>query len=293
MEREDRELEDLQLLGLTLYQAKVYLALALSGNSMTAKQLSIASGLAPCDIYKVIPQLREAGLLTALVTAPKEFHATSPEVALKILSKQMKAEIEGRMKKARAFLAEFHASSHSVDRSAQVEGAEMVLFPPGYSAIRYNFMKLRSTERELNAVQTNAHFLSFIDINSHEAKRLLKKGIIMRFVVESSQAIENPSDDLTGLMQDTNFKVNSAKNKIQACVLLYDESDAFISASLGTPHVPSYWSNNPCIISVVKNYFRTFWNNSYKLGTSKSQTARNNFDNHKIPTHSEKRMLIC
>jgi sugar-specific transcriptional regulator TrmB len=59
---QDEEVQTLTCLGLTLCQARVYLALARSGMS-TAKTISKVSKVTREDIYRIMPTLQKLGLV--------------------------------------------------------------------------------------------------------------------------------------------------------------------------------------------------------------------------------------
>jgi sugar-specific transcriptional regulator TrmB len=250
----DQKIQILQRLGLTLNQAKVYFALV-NLNVATAKSLSDISGLAACDVYRVIPELQKRGLVEILVVSPKEFKATPPEEAIKILSKRKEEEAEEIQTKAREFLVGISQETCS----QYPEDARMLLIPCGERTKQFGKPKLLATQRRLDCIQTNMVFRRFINDTAEDLVGLLRKKVEVRFVIENAEGLERPDEDLTSLLKNCNFKVKFAQTSIPACILLHDDTDAFISTSLDTVHTPSYWSNNPCVIAVVRRYFETMW----------------------------------
>ena len=256
-----KELSCLQSLGLTQNQAKVYLCLVKSENFATVKGLSTFSGLAACDVYRVVQQLLKLGLLEEVVGTPKQFRATPPEDAVRILQQKIVEEVEEKNNQAKEFLAEIRFK----ESYGLPEGSKMALIPHGARAIQFGLPKLKSTRKQMDAIQTNSVFRRFINFTSDELQLLLKNNVSLRFVIEDMKGLENPSEDLIGLLKKRNFKVRLAKTNIQACVLTHDETDAFIGTSMNTSNTPSYWSNNPCVISVVKTYFEAIWRDSLEI----------------------------
>lgn len=255
----EEEIESLQLLGLTQNQAKVYLALIKSENS-TAKTLSNLSGLATCDVYRVIPELQKLGLLEVLVASPKEFRATPPEHAMNILCKQMEKQFQETQVKARKLLLRMES-----EKSCKLpDTSKMALIPGGYRATQFGLPKLAATKKRMFAVQTNVLFRRFINNTADNLDKLLKRKVDVRFVIESPEGIVQPDTDLERFLEMDNFRVRFFKGKIQACTLLHDNTDAFMSTSLDTIHTPSYWSNNPCVIAIVRDYFEMHWRKSFE-----------------------------
>jgi len=258
LEHIGKELACLQSLGLTQNQAKVYLCLVKSENFATVKGLSTFSGLAACDVYRVVQQLLKLGLLEEVVGTPKQFGATPPEDAIGILQKKIAEEVEEKQNRAKEFLSEIRfKESHGFP-----EGTRIALIPHGVRALQFGMPKLRSTRKQMDSIQTNAVFRRFIDFTADDLRLLLKNKVKLRFIIENMKGLESPNEELVELLKNGNFSVRFAKANIQACVLLHDDTDAFISTSMDTNNTPSYWSNNPCVIAVTKTYFESVWRDS-------------------------------
>ena len=71
-------------LGLSNSQAKLFLMLTKS-KSLTAKAISVVSSVSRPDVYRVMTELQEIGLVEKLITVPEEFQAVSIEEAVSIL----------------------------------------------------------------------------------------------------------------------------------------------------------------------------------------------------------------
>src|SRR5512136_1834770 len=76
-----RVTECLKSLGLTKYEARVYIAL-LKVASATASEIHEISGVPRASVYTVIDQLLDKGLVSVSQSAPKRFAAFSPEDAI-------------------------------------------------------------------------------------------------------------------------------------------------------------------------------------------------------------------
>lgn len=72
---EDERVQTLMNLGLTLLQAKIYLALAQAGKTKI-ETISKASNIARQDIYRIMPTLQKLGLAEKIVTTPTMYKAT-------------------------------------------------------------------------------------------------------------------------------------------------------------------------------------------------------------------------
>ena len=90
---EQDRIEFLEKLGLTIVQAKVYLATIDAGPS-TAKQISKVAKVAREDVYRVMPSLQTLGLIKKRISKPAIFEAIRPEDATTFLIDRRKKETE-------------------------------------------------------------------------------------------------------------------------------------------------------------------------------------------------------
>jgi sugar-specific transcriptional regulator TrmB len=256
-QNENKAIINLQSLGLTQNQAKVYIALLRCKESNTAKAISKVSGLAACDVYRVLEDLQNLGLIDTIVASPKEFRAIPPDDAISILSSVRQREF--KIIKTKAMET---ASWLKTERSAQVEDPTMVLIAPGKRALQFGTPILLRTKKRLDAIQTNALFRRYLYNSADALKELLNRKIRLHFIIDNLTGLNDPNKEQALIINDKNFNLRIAQGHIKACILVHDDSDVFISTSLDTIHAPSYWSNNPCVVAVVREYFKTSWQNS-------------------------------
>ncbi len=83
--------ERLRKLGLTQYEARVYVSLIMRGTA-TASELSDISGVPYTRIYDVIAGLERKGMVVRIPGRPVKYKAVEPRVALKRLSEQLIAK---------------------------------------------------------------------------------------------------------------------------------------------------------------------------------------------------------
>jgi sugar-specific transcriptional regulator TrmB len=86
-----RVIECLKSLGLTKYEALVYIAL-LKLESATASEIHEISGVPRASVYTVIDQLVDKGLVSVSQSAPKRFAAFSPEDAIPRLMERIEKD---------------------------------------------------------------------------------------------------------------------------------------------------------------------------------------------------------
>jgi len=88
-----RVIECLKSLGLTKYEALVYIAL-LKLESATASEIHEISGVPRASVYTVVDQLLDKGLVSVSQSAPKRFASFSPEDAISKLMEQIERDAQ-------------------------------------------------------------------------------------------------------------------------------------------------------------------------------------------------------
>jgi sugar-specific transcriptional regulator TrmB len=146
-----RVIECLKSLGLTKYEALVYMAL-LKLVSATATEIHEISGVPRASVYTVIDQLLDKGLVSVSQSAPKRFAAISPEDAIT----KMMGHIEKDAQYARDSLSVIFR-----DRAGQDPGSEGLIWNIyGIENIKKRFIDIiSSVQREIRII-AHSQFLS-------------------------------------------------------------------------------------------------------------------------------------
>lgn len=137
----ERIVASLRSLGLTKYEAQVYIAL-LRANSATATGIHGISGVPRASVYPVLSQLEEKGLVSISRSSPRRFTALPPDEGVKSLL----ARIEADARSAQETLSEVYRESLLADRSGQ----ELIWNVHGIAAIRRKLAELiRDAEKSI------------------------------------------------------------------------------------------------------------------------------------------------
>jgi response regulator RpfG family c-di-GMP phosphodiesterase len=82
--------------GLSKTQAKIYVALNALGVA-TASEIAVLSKIRREEVYRVMPELENRGIITSRLEAPRKFAATDPKTALNILVKTKVEDLDKEM----------------------------------------------------------------------------------------------------------------------------------------------------------------------------------------------------
>ena len=146
-----RVIECLKSLGLTKYEALVYIAL-LKVVSATASEIHEISTVPRASVYPVLDQLQEKKLISIARSTPKRFAALSPEEGVAI----MMSRIEQDAADAREILSTIHRERISHEQSCE----ELIWNVYGIENIRNKLTDIIAAARQDIRIIAHPHIIS-------------------------------------------------------------------------------------------------------------------------------------
>ena len=159
-EQTDQIVHRLKSLGLTKYEALVYIAL-LKVTGATATEIHGISGVPRASVYPVLTQLEEKGLVSISQSTPRRFAALPPEDGIGSLL----ARIESDAEDAQEALIEIHRQSLPAGRMGQ----ELIWNVHGIAAIRKRLIEL------IGQAQSGIRIMAHCGLFSDEMQQALAK----------------------------------------------------------------------------------------------------------------------
>lgn len=174
-------------LGLTISQAKVYLAL-LELKKASGKITAKHSKMARQEVYRVLAELQEKGLVEKIIAIPTEFKPISIEDCLSILIESKKAEISEAQKKATSLLQKFKKKNSHEKAQLQEEDSQFILISEK-RVIKRVRRNIENTQTSLDVITTSDRFKPRI-FNFYEVgKKALERGAKFRLIINKSFAV--------------------------------------------------------------------------------------------------------
>ncbi len=112
-------------LGLNGSQARVYLALLEQGK-MRVKDISFNSGVARQDIYRVLSELFEIGIIEKFVDTPLQFKAVPVQISTEVLIEKRQKDIIEQKQEANRLIKKYQQSTSE----KQHESSYFATIPP-------------------------------------------------------------------------------------------------------------------------------------------------------------------
>ena len=260
---EKKDITTLVKLGLTVNQAKTYLANLKTGPT-TAKELAQTAGIAIQDIYRVIPHLQEIGLEQKIITKPTTFKANPLKKTIPRLLQQKTLEYKNLHK------ASFQLKNKQINiqTTPKENGKSKFLVISGKQSI---FEKSNQVIKHANksiCVSTlwESSKMGAFRFNKI-IKKELKKQVKIRFLINiPKQQKNNYLNMMKEYTQNPFYTIRLIERdpkKKHLIFSIFDKNDVLFSlkeAPLGDS--PLLWSNNIQFIELIQNAFEFMWMNS-------------------------------
>ena len=257
----EEKVETLTQLGLTLNQARAYLALLQSGPA-AAKKLSEAAKITRQDIYRVMPTLEQVGIVERLISSPTVYEATPIQQGTRILLERKTAEHNELRRKTRELVRIVKKSSANQEF---VESDALLVMIPGKEAIIQKIGEaLQKTKRSIEVVTSRKRFSPAIFKFRDNYTNALERGVRIRVATEKPVAEKAVCEIVERLMENGGFEVKCFSDVPPAVVSIFDGREASVTLSqvAHTPRASALWSNDACFVALAQNYFETKWSSS-------------------------------
>jgi sugar-specific transcriptional regulator TrmB len=257
--RTEQRVETLTRLGLTSNQAKAYLALVQFG-PLIAKELAVRSHITRQDIYRVVPELEEAGIVQKHIDRPCVYRAIPIDQGTAILLKRNMKQQQELRKKVRELTSDLKNSK--VEPGNGRENPNFLMIHGREAIIQRLMEELVRIQRSLDVVTSSVRFSSSINAFADGYACALKRGVKIRIAAELHAPEKSALSIIKSLARDSGFEVRYFSGSPDAVVSLFDEELASITLSsvahLGT--ASALWSNEKSFVALAKSYFESKWN---------------------------------
>jgi sugar-specific transcriptional regulator TrmB len=244
-------------LGLTLNQAKVYLAI-IKLEKTTVGQVANFSKVRREDVYRILPSLEKMGLIERLLGKPTELRATRVSDALSLLVAEEKGKADERLVGMRGIVQKL--SLKDWRQELPKEENIYILIAEKKSIFIKTSDLISNSRREIALIADKGRIMPALFQFSEEYKRAIKKGAAVRLIFEG----ENPDvllkEKVKKLIGSTSVQIKFHSEPLNH-FLMSDDKEALITTSkeTGFGESPSLWTNNNNLIGVLRTGFESDW----------------------------------
>jgi sugar-specific transcriptional regulator TrmB len=248
--------ETLAELGLTHNQARIYLALLHSDRLLTAKEISKVTSITRQDVYRILPELQNGGLIEKTITAPTMFKAISIKLAVSILVRKRVERDNDLIRKANQLAIELENEKQSTPE----EEPEFILIPENEAVVQKINTLSASVQKSLDIVTSKKRFSRALFAFYEARMQSLQRGVKIRTISEMITSTNPDMDQIINIEKQAGVTIRYLPAQPPALLTLFDEEEVMIITSPnGTIETSALWSNNPSLIALSKSFFENLW----------------------------------
>lgn len=253
---QDKQIQTLMNLGLSLLQTKIYLSLAKLGKA-DIKTIAKASNVARQDIYRIMPSLEKMGLVEKILSKATMYKATPIKEGLTNLLQKQKEEYSKTERKINLLISNFHNNDLQVSQKND----------PYFRVISEWTLLKKMHKSLINTAQTNIDitcpaktFPKMLYDQLPHLKEAKKKGIKIRAItqdvgkkilLEKIQTLSKMAFVETRYLSNYDLFGMHAFDKKEITVSIFEPESG-----------SSLWSNDQNVVKIAQSYFEHLWNES-------------------------------
>ena len=244
-------------LGLTLNQAKVYLAV-IKLEKTTVGQVANFSKVRREDVYRILPSLEKMGLIERLLGKPTEIRATRISDALSLLVAEEKGKSDERLIGMRGIVQKL--SLKDWKQQLPKEESIYILIAEKKSIFAKTSDLINNSTKEIALIADKGGLMSVLFQFSGEYKLAVKNGAVIRLIFEGETPDVLLKEKVTKLIGTASVQVKFHREPLNHFIMS-DDKEALITTSKesGLGENPSLWTNNSNLIGVLRTSFESDW----------------------------------
>ncbi len=252
-------------LGLTQYQARVFLSLEQKG-ILTANSIAAASSVPREKVYGVLNALMEMGLVSKVISSPTTYKSLRLEEAVILLLDDRQKNHDNLREAINLGLKEY-----KTNRDVTLNATELPLFEfiQGRQAVVQKVAGfIERAEIGINSVldwKTLVNTHAFSDLISKANKR----GVLVRALFQSHKDLSRLKD----MYQANDFPLCQGRivpDVPQVTALVFDDKWALVCTQpgCGLSESPAIFTDNHCFVELANTYFWKLWQAGQPYETS-------------------------
>jgi sugar-specific transcriptional regulator TrmB len=244
-------------LGLTLNQAKVYLAV-LKLEKTTVGQVANFSKVRREDVYRILPSLEKMGLIERLLGKPTEIRATRVSDALSLLVAEEKGKFDERLVGMRGIVQRL--SLKDWKQPLPEEASIYILIAEKKAVLSKTSELISNSTKEVALIADKERIMPVLFHFSDEYKLAIKEGAFIRLLFEGESTDVLLKEKVKKLIGGASVQVKFHREPLNHFIMS-DDKEALITTSKesGLGESPSLWTNNSNLIGVLRTSFESDW----------------------------------
>jgi sugar-specific transcriptional regulator TrmB len=275
MAMEAENLQILKDLGLSNSQSRVYIALLKLGPESKATSTSKFSKVPRQDIYRVLEELVQIGLVEKLISRPAKYCAISPEKAISNLLEKKKHAFLKLEKDADSLSAKLR---ENLGNSLQPSKKETFTLITERESVFCKVLELIGASRKkISIVVPWSETKLSLNLALEALTDACNRGVDVNWLSNEPKGTHQIPEGLRKLIKNPKFKFRIGFSDPPIIKLgIYDTNETRIAVfhDDSSKLSPTLISDNSAILAMAENYFENYWKNGKDIEVN---TDFNNF----------------
>jgi len=238
----------------------LYVALLVFSDFASASAISAFSNVARQDVYHLIDELQEIGLVEKEVSNPARFRAVPISDAISYLTKKRRERTNALFEESTALLAKFPEKN---SRTAIQGEIQFVIVPKGEPLLRRVEKALKTVDKKILVITPWRELTQWIFTLREWWQQTLDRGVKVRWITENPpQKSDAKVEMIENFARKHNFSLRTVTLPIDIRLSVFDGKEVFMATqvNINAGESPALWTNSPTIIPLFEDYFKMKWN---------------------------------
>jgi hypothetical protein len=225
------------------------------------------------EVYRILDELREKGLVEDILGTPNEFRSVPIIEGVSILLQRRKNEFAKLQNETRKLLEREARLNKKAEKFLEKEYQCIMI--PAKEAIDLRVTKTFARTNTRIAVLSTMKRLA-VTLRKYGFEGAVKRGVRIKVISEEPESSQFFERNVPSLLGSSNFELRYISHSPNTAFACFDGREVYIAtdAKAGADDVPLLWSNNPSIIGLVLDYFELEWNIALKTCLRKGTSTR-------------------
>lgn len=257
LNRQD-ETQALSCLGITLSQGKVYLALLRLRNPSRVHTIAKYTDIPRQDIYRLLDELQQIGLVQKTLLKPATFKATPPKEAIEVFLRKKKDAFSQMEKEAANFVQ--IATQMLGETSTEPEKDQFLLITEREGITCKAIQAIENTEETFQDITPFSEFVPWLVVLLECIEDALERGVKVRWITNKPGDVNLPKS-LGTCINHPNFELRYIPYFPEVKMGIFDNKELLLGvlAKADFAVSPCLCSNNSSLMKLAENYFESCW----------------------------------
>jgi sugar-specific transcriptional regulator TrmB len=258
----DEDISTINELGLSVTQAKVYLALAKAGK-LTVQEASKLSGVARPHVYQALNKLEDAGLVIRIINNPLRFQAFPLEECVSILL-QRRIKKTAKLQKQTMLLKQHFKTTQAL--GAPDIQLQFTLIPKRDAVYATANRMLQNVQERIDFLCLTRRMIAWLSNCLPIVEETLSRKVLFRVIMPSADPNTDVWEPIKMLDKYSNFKLKLIPEEPKFGFSVWDGKEILMTTSPVDSSTPAttLWSNNRGLVDLCQEHFCCLWEKAKK-----------------------------